>query len=233
MKLLNPRTIQSNLTSERKKDIDQGVVLARKVDTLRETLSQEEFKLRIFEEVTKKEVLESINLKIKERDALEEENAGLRNIREALIADKEWLRVNEKSNKIKIAIEELKTSTIKVEKDKEKVREQTEKIEIEKGRQRNREVEIHRREEEALRTLSEASKCLSDAQNEEKRITTHSVQKQAELNTKEAVLQSTVNDIARRERDLNDKEKLLLAKERQVNDKYATLTRTLERLNSN
>lgn len=48
MKLSDPRTIQKNISDQRRMDIDNGILLARKIDKLREDLLVEENKHNLF-----------------------------------------------------------------------------------------------------------------------------------------------------------------------------------------
>lgn len=80
MKLLSKIEINTLKSVERKKEIDEGVKLAKKVDTLREVASKEESNLRKFRIETLAIIQSEINLKIKERDSLLEEIKKLKNI---------------------------------------------------------------------------------------------------------------------------------------------------------
>jgi len=52
MKLLSTTQIQQAKIQDRKLEIDEGIKLAKRIDTLRETLAQEELRLRTFREQT-------------------------------------------------------------------------------------------------------------------------------------------------------------------------------------
>lgn len=70
MKLLRKQEIVLKKNDERKKEIDEGVKLAKTVDVLRQTLGKEQANLAKFRTETLKSIQLDIDNKIKERDEL-------------------------------------------------------------------------------------------------------------------------------------------------------------------
>ncbi len=73
MKLLTKTEIEKQKVIERKVEIDQGMTLAKKIDSLRETASKEESNLAKFRIESLKTIKEEIDEKIRQRNSLESE----------------------------------------------------------------------------------------------------------------------------------------------------------------
>lgn len=76
-KLLKKEDIQQDYALERKLQIDEGMKLATKIDTLRKTLATEEERLRIFRESTLKAIQAEIDPLILKKQQLEQEVRAL------------------------------------------------------------------------------------------------------------------------------------------------------------
>lgn len=70
MRLLPKKLANAEVATQRKQQIEEGLILSRKIDKLRETLAEEEQKLERFRTETVKRVKEEINQLIAVRDAL-------------------------------------------------------------------------------------------------------------------------------------------------------------------
>lgn len=78
MKLLNKKEIDIAKESERKRDIDEGLKLARRVDNLREIAAKEEQSLALFRQKTLKAINEDIRNLSSEKELLSNEVRLLR-----------------------------------------------------------------------------------------------------------------------------------------------------------
>ncbi len=97
MKLLPTRMdINKAKADERKREVDEGLSLARKVDALRETKADEERKLLEYRAGMIAKVQAEIDAYISERDSLRRENENLIETRKELIKplDEEWKEIN-------------------------------------------------------------------------------------------------------------------------------------------
>lgn len=72
-KLLDKRIISAELATQKKQQIDTGIALAKKVDSVRETLAEEEKRLELFRINTIKQVQQEIDIKINEREQVKKE----------------------------------------------------------------------------------------------------------------------------------------------------------------
>lgn len=73
-RLLDKKTVNAEVATQRKEQIDSGLVIAKKIDALRETLSEEERNLEVFRTETIKQVQKEIDEKIKDRDIIHRAN---------------------------------------------------------------------------------------------------------------------------------------------------------------
>lgn len=86
MRLLDKKSVNTDLAHQKKLQIDEGVKLATKVDVLRETVVKEEGNLQRFRGETIQFVQKEIDEKVQERDLLEKGNVFLREERIRLSA---------------------------------------------------------------------------------------------------------------------------------------------------
>jgi len=231
MKLLDTRTIRTNINAERKVDIDQGIILARKVDTVRQNLAKEEAKWATFHSETIKELQNQIDTKIKERDVLESTITDLKQERTELLKplDKEWALVKEEREQIVVVEKNLEELQKRLNKTSEDISKQLQEIEIEKKRQSDTKAEIQKQGEQASGLLIEASKRLSDALEEEKRVTLAIRTKMRKASEKEAVLRATVLDIELREKRIKEDEKFISEEKIRLVDQRGVLERAMAR----
>lgn len=96
MKLLPKSEVAISKAVERKREIDEGLKLAKQVDNLREVRATEEVVFAKFRQETLTNLNEEITQKTQERDGLVKEVSDLRIEREGLQKplDEEWDRVN-------------------------------------------------------------------------------------------------------------------------------------------
>lgn len=232
MKLNTPRTIQQTINDERRKDIDNGVTLARRVDTLRDTLLNEEQKLENFRNSTIKIVQQEIDNKINEKTLLEIELVKLKEKRIELLKplDEEWEQVNEEKQSVqKLGYLILKEKDELAdfdnylnERDKNLIQEE------------QRIVTLKEQVKQELQTAHdislEAKNCLIEAKKEVKRLTTPLRKKEKGLKDYEEILRATVLSIEVREKQLKDDEKFIKEEKIRLADQRATMERQLARM---
>lgn len=78
MELLKKSAIDTLKANERKREIDEGMKLASRVDKLRELASTEQTNLSKFRDTTMKAIRNEIDTEIAKKDALVRENTELR-----------------------------------------------------------------------------------------------------------------------------------------------------------
>ena len=153
--------IDKQKNDERKRFIDEGIVLAKKVDKLRETSANEEKQLKDWRESSLKLVQADIAKFIEEKETLKHEIEEATREREALLKPltKEW----EKANEFKAFLSQEKTD-LYLEKESLKLR--LEEIEKEREKVSKIVVTINKRKDETEKAKSEATELKDLAQRE-------------------------------------------------------------------
>lgn len=97
MKLLSKSEVAKAQADAKKREIDEGLKLARKVDNLREIKAQEEASLEKFRKDTVSKINEEITALTSQRDTLTSEVAQLKKERKKLMEplDGEWEKIHE------------------------------------------------------------------------------------------------------------------------------------------
>jgi hypothetical protein len=78
MRLLDKKTIAVQKSEERKKEIEEGVKLAKSIDALRETHAKEQVSLKNFRDAMLRSIKEEIDTLIKQKESLKEEIKNLK-----------------------------------------------------------------------------------------------------------------------------------------------------------
>lgn len=233
MRLLDKKTITSEQVLERKIQIDEGVKLAKKVDLLRQTASEEEQKLSKFRTASlaqlhkevgdlqlKKKDLEDIVVSLEKRkeralDKLDVEKEALKEARKLLGQQGDVLITREHivSEKESAVLEEevsLRRERVQVEEDRIRVNKafdsNSRKLAgIEDSLKKRRETIIS--EEERLKEI------------------------QRLLVKKETTLLIRERELSNKQKMVDNREKSFIDRERAIKDRYQTLLRTEKRLN--
>lgn len=231
MKLANPRTIQTTLSEERRMDVDNGIKLARKVDTLRDTLEKLEKRHALFLEGTQIELRNKTKELLSQIHSLEEEIKMLEAKRKELLIPlyQEWERVKEREGTLderEEKIKELRTDLtyLKGELDK---REESLQIDELRNEETRRQVTLHA--QKVSDALLEAQNTLLNARDEEKDIKDALSKRQSNMVKKEKEVELRENNITLREQNITLKEKEITNETIRLADMRATLERALKR----
>lgn len=232
MKLLPKKVINTQVASQKKAQIDEGIQLAQRVDVLRETKLKEEGNLNRFRTETVSMVQAEIDIEIRKRDALKEE------ISELLI-DRQYARVP------------LDAEWTQLEIEKSSLSEKNQEIDSKSSVLHQREVEIESRENEnallskktkeldvlAQQKLSEADTTLENSRQMAAEIRNSAQETLVEVELKEATLNLREKQIEMREGQVEKTARRQLKKDieqaahdKTIKDKYETLERTIKRL---
>ena len=232
MRLLAKQEVQNIKTSERKLEIDQAFKLATRVDTLRQTVADEEVNLTKFRNETVKKIQGEIDSLIHKKSTLENDVKNLSEEKKSLQIplDKEWEKVREKRTDLvkvehdlsdrEFVVKRTEMAVLKVQKD----------LDIEESR-------IKDRKSLSEQKLKEADEILLSAKDVELKTLEDQVRARTYFEEKEKGLVSRETELNARERDVengkknNDKvRKSLSLKEAQLIDREQTLDRSIERL---
>lgn len=233
MRLLNKNEVNNAKVLDRQREVAEGTKLAAKVDTLRELHAIEEKGLEDFRQKTVKQIREEIDglgahkmALLSDISELEQERKLLQipldgewekvtKLQQVLFEEKAWL--DEREEKLTEDLEEANADAEELEKEKERVVDE---------RERSKEMVAS-----SGRILGEAKETLADVQSK-----ADVILKVAEFREKETIHREL--RVAAQERDNNMVtehnrawDNNLVTRERALKDKYATLERTMKRVN--
>lgn len=231
-KLLDKRIVSAEVATQKKRQIDEGIRIAKKVDALRETKQEEEQNLDRFREENIRRVQIEIDAKIRERDELRREVENLHGERLRLIAplDEEWAKVNEKSaelEQIGIKLAEIDASLLErgkvlegLEKEKNDALERAKSKEERATKALEKATHTQQEADERYTSLvGQANKVLEEATKREKGV------EQREINAD--MFEFRLKD---KERSQQAKEEELTMREVQLQEGWKNLQQTAERL---
>lgn len=234
-RLLEKQEIAQKKSNEKRLEIDEGLKLARKVDSLRETAAVEEAKLKKFRDESLRQIkseitpwsrkLEDIKANVlhceeRRRKALEpitREMEELKSTREAIT---------------RMEDEAYKRTVILTDRE-EKIKEKEDDIKIQLRKIETKEAKADEHFENSEKALAESKQVLADASQKARTIVREAKDRENEIITREAQVAVREREAMLREDANARKTKELNDRERFINDKYETLLRTEQRLKNN
>lgn len=233
MRLLDKRVLNGSVAQERKRQIDSGVELAKKVDVLRETKLKEEAQLAQFRSESIARTQEEIDAKIKEKNSLEskieDRKRELLKLREPL--DAEWGEVNSKIrgvNALSLSLNQMQGElergiALNIRREREN---EEEKERIAEERERSVQALI-----EADLSKKEASALLSKARTKSDNLVKTAENKDNLASQREVEVADRERSVEKELKRLKVIEKEQKRKDREIKDKYETLQRDIKRMN--
>lgn len=229
MRLLTKNEVQTLKNADRKREIDEGVKLAKKVDTLRKTSSEEESRLRLVREASTAQVLGDIARLVAEKTELEIGNSELKAERLKLEAPidltEAWDEVDALGKKNESIADELLEKEITITKRESDVEETL-------GTFSDREKELARSEESWNQNLLDSENRLKESITLKKQAQElfdaterESNEKSSELERRERSTENKEADLEMREKALEEGEKKLTNEKILLADRRATLER--------
>lgn len=210
MRLLEKQQIDAHKALEKKKEVDEGMKLARTVDNLRKVKNEEEANLRKFRDQTLIAIKAELDGLIKERDAIQTQVTALRE--ERILAEapidlvKEWKQVKEDQKDIQT----VKTDLF----DREtKVIQQETYVESVKKDLFGREERVKEAENLAQRYVDEKKIAYDEAERVRAHVEESSTKFTKLVREEEERLRAKEHDLKMREVDL-DNEKQQIEKEK-------------------
>lgn len=233
MKLLDRNTLNNQKSLERKREIDEGVKLARKLDTLREEVSKEEVKLKKYLAETSHEVQTQINALVEEKSSLEEEIQTLSEERKILVEplDNAWKEVKEREVKISEKEEELIQKYEDIKNKEKELRKRKAELDLEEERQQDSQKGIAKLFKEASQETLKARSLVQDATRREKEVDRKATETTRILTNREKEIEAREIDLGNLRIFLEKKDKELQNEDRRLKDLYQTLLRNQKRLN--
>lgn len=231
-KLLDKKLVNAEVATQRKQLIDAGLTIAKKVDVVRETLQTEERSLEEFRTYTTAQVRIEIDALIQQKDNLKDEIIVLERQKEIahIPLDSEW--------------EKLKEATVKLLKDKQVWNEKSDmlserEVQIERKEQevendKKRSIDLKHRASEALTEAdtirTNAREAAAEIRNKAQAVLSAAEAKEREVSLKEKELEVRESDVEKTKERQQQKDIKQADCDREIQDRYATLERTIKRL---
>lgn len=233
MKLLDPQSIRSNLNEQTRLDINNGIKLAKKVDSLKEKLLEEENKIELFKTETIKIVQKEIDNKIQEKDLLSREIIELKRKREELLKplDEEWKQVNLEKQNILNELENIKRLKNQSDLSFKEIDNRLSKLKEEEERIENLKISIQNKIEDTNKHFEEAKVTLENAKQKSREIIEPLNQKEKQLNEKEESIRVYKQTLELREIEIQEQEKEIINEHKRLADQRGILERALARAN--
>lgn len=232
MKLLSKQEVNTLKTVERKKEIDEGAKLARKVDTLRELSAKEQVNLSKFSEESLKKIHADIKAAQSELDVIKQSiQLGAEELRTQMVSlDVEWDKINKEKKTLKeareaIDIEQKDIHTLKDILDKQKDKDALDRKDIERLIE-----EAKKDRKTASDERKEAKKVLNLALTREKTINLKIDENIKTLGERELAIGIRERDTKSREDNNSKTSKELEVERLRLKDMRETLERAINRL---
>lgn len=233
MKLANPRNIQINIAEERRADIDNGVKLARKVDSLRTELSELEHRKELYNNGTTlnlQEKVKGLKEEISAKEFLIEELERKRNkLLEPLII--KWDEVNTKERELIIESENLEILRNNLTLYKTELDNREKELSLGEERMYELKKEISTQSDKVAQSSLQAQNTLLDARELERKTLSHLKEKTKEITNKEKKVLLRESNVKERENQLEKEEQNIINEKIRLADQRATLERAMKRLN--
>ncbi len=233
MRLLPKNEIARQKSFERKSEVDEGAKLARRVDNLRETAANEEASLAKFRVETLKRVKIDVDSLLAKKTGLEvevrEAEKKLKELKKPL--DAEWDRLGKRENELALGKKEVKGQLLAIKGREEKTSQHEKRLAVEERKLENERARIATDETKASALLDKAKESSIKADKRLVEIDVRVKAKTKELLSREAELAAKERALDLQRESQAARKKLLDDQERFINDKYATLERTINRIN--
>lgn len=234
-RLLSKGEVNAARANERRTDIDQGLALARKVDSLRETASREETNLNMFRTETFKIVQKEVDDLILRKEGLQYEIGVLErqsmNLNRPF--DEEWELVKMKRlSDLDAKLEDVEAREKELVKGEYRFSFRENDLKLIETRARDESARSERLLRQASVERDEAHEVLNRARLDDARIRSDLDARTDEFRKAEGEWKSRELDLSMREEALRRSVRELARREKFINDKYQTMLRT-ERALSN
>ena len=203
---------------ERKKEIDDGVALARRVDELRRLKLEEERRLNEWRETTLKTVQQEENDIIEQKNNLKGELETLKEERKELLKplNKEWAEIHDTEKELDERIKNIYIREIELKALKQELEDEQNRISeiISKARKNEQDTEKFREEASSLRDLSQREYEMAKTEHD---IQTRNAEKEVQkLIQREKEYEVASKTIEIREQQVKDKESELIIREKDL-----------------
>lgn len=228
MRLLDKKTIVDQRSDERKREVDEGVKLAKLVDNLRKSSSEEQARLSKFRDETLKQVKIEIGILLDEKMSLIEKVNFLKREEEKLriIPNFEWDKVIEHADYLANLRRTLEGKEDVFIQRELSLSEHEKQLEIERDRVASEKARITNDLAQARQSFGKAKESEIEADRRLDEIKVYVEQEKRLILDRETKVAIIEHDLENKKIALDKRERMVIDKEKFVNDKYQTLLRT-------
>ena len=241
-KLLDKKQVHIVVAQERRQQIETGIALAKKVDAVRDSLQEEEKNLETFRSQTIVRVQAERDSYVRQRDTALAELEKIRKevslLQERktqellqLPPDEQWERVEAIFTKYDHDVRKLEALQQAVLEQIDESGQKAHELEVERGRIED----IKRLASENLAhadiMLAEAKESAADMRNRAQVVLNASQLREQEVVYKERDIEARELEVEKDKERIRESEIDLIKREAVLKDRYATLERTLKRIN--
>lgn len=233
MKLLDKFEVQKSKALDKKREIDEGVKLAKKVDVLRETVSKEQANLIKFRDESIAKVREEIALSIAEKDKLQKEILELQSVKDKMMVplEKGWDELRQQKKELALAQNSLKETVESIKETEAHSIYRIQEIQVEADRVENLKRTALISLTNAENMKAEARDLVVNAQIYYDKVVDGATEALRELETRKRELDYRETDLNNREKSLVKNKKELSDRLIAVKDREESLARNFKRLN--
>lgn len=233
MRLLDKKIISSDFALQKKAQIDEGIIIARKVDVLRETLASLEKQYATILSGSRKSLEFAIADLVEKKANVEGELRKLEERKQELnkIIDEKYAVSNEEkinfANKLadltikELEVNERESEIAKTEEVITKTKDELTQLKADATRERGK------AEEDRATALRIRQDVEADRDNGNRQL----MERSGELDKRTEQNANQQRYLELRKQTMDEKEKELNDREKAINDKYETLIRTINRFN--
>lgn len=231
MKILAKNEVSAAKNVDRKREIDEGVKLVRKVEALRKTHANEEATLKVFREQSVAQAMKDIEELVERKQNLTNEVADLeaKKIAANVPLDSEWERLREWEKEVAGRHFDNQTTTDLLAKATDLLSERERGVNFEEERLADERARSKKMLGEALIKDTQADNKLKMALEAEIASQERHAERSARIDKREKDLVARETASVARHSELDERERLAKENERAIQDRYDTLLRTEQR----
>lgn len=232
MRLQDKKTISRDVASQKKKQIDEGIAIAKKVDALRETVSQEEQRLERFRKESVVAVQKEIDVLIVHKNSLIEDIKSLEKEKKRLLIplDAEWEEVNRKKKELFLLEGELYGMQEHLDQLRVEAERGLKEIELDKGRAEDMKHRASEALVQAEESLEKAHEVSATMRNKAQAILSSVELRQVAVAEQEEGMRRREEEVDRVWANVRAKETDLAYREIVLRDRYKELEKTITSL---
>ena len=233
MKLLSKQQVNIQVATQKKAQIDEGIMIAKKVDVLRQTLSELQKQHSLFLQGMESELKQKTEKLVQDITEKEEKIKELEIKRIELIRplDEEWNQVKDQAKELQRKSVELEQEKQIIDTDSKRIEEKLRKTSEILSHTKIRERELIKVCEKEEENKKETERIKNEIIEQKTKQDKHFETKDKEFNEREKSITSYEFTLKAREEQIEIKEKEIEEEKIRLLDQRSTLERAIKRLN--